>query len=84
MNHSIIKDDEEDILILLKRNHPTTYEIHRKEIDNAKNLILTTSDKEFAVRLVKGYNDSFKLSNIENLYCGVCGHKEFREDEDED
>ena len=45
-----------DILILLERKSPTVYEIHRKEIRRAENLILTTTDKEFAERLVDAYN----------------------------
>lgn len=45
-----------DILILLKRKFPTVYEIHRKEIRRAENLVLTTTDKEFAKRLVDAYN----------------------------
>lgn len=45
-----------DILILLERKFPTVYEIHRKEIRRAENLILTTTDKEFAERLVDAYN----------------------------
>jgi len=43
-------------LILLKRINPTEYEIHRGEIKQKANLILTTTDKEFAERLVNGYN----------------------------
>ena len=45
-----------DILILLERKFPTVYEIHHKEIRRAENLILTTTDKEFAERLVDAYN----------------------------
>jgi hypothetical protein len=45
-----------DILILLERKFPTKYEIHRGSIEQSKNLILTTTDKEFAERLVNGYN----------------------------
>lgn len=45
-----------DILVLLERKFPTKYEIHRGCIEQAKNLILTTDDKEFAERLVSGYN----------------------------
>lgn len=45
-----------DTLILLERKFPTVYEIHRKEIRRAENLILTTHDKEFAERLVNAYN----------------------------
>jgi hypothetical protein len=51
-----LKDINNDILILLERKHPTTYEIHRKEIKRAENLVLTTTDKEFAERLVNAYN----------------------------
>lgn len=45
-----------DILVLLERKFPTKYEIHRGCIEQAKNLILTTDNKEFAERLVSGYN----------------------------
>ena len=45
-----------DILILLERKFPTVYEIHRKEIRRAENLVFTTTDKEFAERLVNAYN----------------------------
>ncbi len=45
-----------DVLILLERKFPTVYEIHRKEIRRAENLLLTTTDKEFAARLVNAYN----------------------------
>jgi len=45
-----------DILVLLERKFPTVYEIHRKEIRRAENLVLTTTDKEFAERLVNAYN----------------------------
>jgi hypothetical protein len=45
-----------DILILLERKFPTAYKIHRKEIRRAENLLLTTTDKEFAERLVNAYN----------------------------
>jgi len=46
----------EDKLILLKRINPTEYEIHRYVIDRTRNLILTTTDKKFAEKLVKSYN----------------------------
>lgn len=46
-----------DKLILLKRKFPSVYEIHRGEIAQTKNLILTTSDKEFAEKLVNSYNN---------------------------
>jgi hypothetical protein len=51
----------EDKLILLKRqrfpyNGIFEYEIHRGEISQTKNLILTVSDEAFAQRLVDGYN----------------------------
>jgi hypothetical protein len=52
---------DSDKLILLKRINPTEYEIHRGEIRQKRNLILTTTDKEFAERLVNGYN---KIKNI--------------------
>jgi hypothetical protein len=45
-----------DILVLLERKFPTSYEIHRGKIEQSKNMILTTTDKEFAERLVNRYN----------------------------
>jgi hypothetical protein len=45
-----------DKLILLERKNPTNYEIHRYEIKQNYNLVLTTKDKEFAKNLVDGYN----------------------------
>ena len=45
-----------DTLILLKRINPTEYEIHRGVIDRTKNLILTTTDSDFAHKLVNDYN----------------------------
>lgn len=45
-----------DKLILLKRVNPTEYEIHRGEIRQTKNLILTTTDSDFAHKLVNAYN----------------------------
>jgi hypothetical protein len=47
---------KKDILILLKRKYPTEYEIHRGEIVQGRNLVLTTTDLEFAEKLVKNYN----------------------------
>lgn len=55
----------EDKLILLKRQHPTEYEIHRFEIRQTKNLILTTNDLEFAQRIVDSYNKSYLKRNDE-------------------
>ncbi len=46
-----------DKLILLERKYPTSYEIHRGEILQSTNLILRTSDKEFAEKLVDSYNN---------------------------
>lgn len=53
---SIANVSSNDILILLERKSPTIYEIHRGKVEQSKNLILTTKDKEFAERLVNGYN----------------------------
>ena len=47
-----------DSLVLLERKFPTEYEIHRGHVEQTKNLILKTRDKEFAERLVNGYNHS--------------------------
>ena len=43
-------------LILLKRGHPVVYEIHRNEISQTKNLLLTTTDEKFAARIVNAFN----------------------------
>lgn len=50
------KSSVDDKLILLKRINPTEFEIHRGEIRQKANLVFTTTDKEFAERLVAGYN----------------------------
>lgn len=46
-----------DKLILLERKNPTVYEIHRNKIEQAKNIILSTSDKDLATRIVLAYNN---------------------------
>ena len=67
-NLNISDVSSSDVLILLERKFPTyetgklfivrrVYEIHKGKIEQSKNLILTTKDKEFAERLVNGYND---------------------------
>ena len=43
-------------LILLKRLHPVVYEVHKNEINQTRNLILTTSDKELAEKIVDSFN----------------------------
>lgn len=50
----------EEKLILLENNvkGEIVYEVHRNEIHREKNIILTTKDKEFAQRLVDGYNNN--------------------------
>jgi hypothetical protein len=53
-----LKVELPDILVLLLRNFPTIYEIHRYEIRQAKNLIFSTTDKEFAEKIVNSYNNS--------------------------
>jgi hypothetical protein len=45
-----------DRLVLLHRQSPDEWEIHRYEVNQTKNLILTTKDSEFAMNLVDGYN----------------------------
>lgn len=61
-------------LILLKRNNPVEYEIHRGEIRQASNLLLTTKDKAFAERLVNSFNDCPTQIN-----CKHCGNKDWSE-----
>lgn len=62
----LIEMPKEDKLILLARRNPLEYEIHRGSISQTKNLILTTTDEEFAMRLVVGYNSCkpFVLDDI--------------------
>lgn len=47
-----------DKLILLRRINPIEYEIHRYVIDRTRNLVLTTTDEEFAKKIVKSYNEN--------------------------
>jgi hypothetical protein len=51
---------EDKLILLIRRGlhygDPDIYEIHRYEIDQSKNLILSTKDLYFANDLVKGYN----------------------------
>ncbi len=49
-----------DKLILLKRLSPIEYEVHRGRVNQDKNLIITTRDKDFAERLVYGHNDRLR------------------------
>lgn len=51
---------KENKLVLLKRINPVEFEIHRGEINMARNLILTTDDEEFANDIVNGYNEYVK------------------------
>lgn len=53
-------------LILLKRNRPVEYEIHRGEIKQTQNFILTTKDKTFAEDIVNGYNNLQELKRFGN------------------
>jgi hypothetical protein len=47
----------EDKLILLKRLHPVSYEVHRFEINQAKNLVLSTTSEHLAKKIVNSYNE---------------------------
>lgn len=49
----------EDELILLSRINPVEYEIHRGKIERTNNLVFTTKDKDFAVKLVHAYNEKY-------------------------
>lgn len=64
--------DNGDILILLERKFPTQYEIHRRNIDQTKNLAFTTTDKEFAEKIVNSYNNNsnktIPLSNLNAFF----------------
>jgi 2-polyprenyl-3-methyl-5-hydroxy-6-metoxy-1,4-benzoquinol methylase len=63
-----IKQTKVDKLILLERSKPLVYEVHIGKIVHSTNLLLSTYDKEFATRLVNGYNmlSSEKIS--EEIY----------------
>ncbi len=54
-------------LILLKRIRPEEYEVHKDEISQAHNLLITTKDKEFAERMVDGFNKYDKRTPKEVL-----------------
>ena len=47
-------------LILLEKKYPYLIELHRYEINQTRNIVLTTTDLTFAKNLVKSYN-SLKL-----------------------
>lgn len=51
-------------LILLKRNRPVTYEIHRGEILQDKNIVFITQDKEFATDIVNSYNKELQFNAL--------------------
>lgn len=44
-------------LILLERKRPTVYEVHIGEIRQAKNILFTTTNKEFAEQVVNSFNN---------------------------
>jgi hypothetical protein len=46
-----------DKLILIKRKYPFVCEIHRNEISQTKNLVLSTTDLIFAQKIVDSYNE---------------------------
>lgn len=50
-------------LILLKRIRPEVYEIHVNKIEQAKNLILSTTNKEFAEQMVVSFNNYERVKN---------------------
>ncbi|MEK6829057.1 MAG: hypothetical protein AABY15_02940 [Nanoarchaeota archaeon] len=54
-------------LILLKRKNPVEYEVHKDEISQTKNLLLTTKDFDFAKRLVDGYNNQVPCNTEKDL-----------------
>lgn len=57
-------------LILLKRIRPVVYEVHINKIEQAKNILFCTTDKEFAENIVKSFNNYEKvkgqLSRVKN------------------
>lgn len=56
-------------LILLRRSSPLEFEIHKGEINQTKNLILTTTDEQLATDIVDRYNAFviFQYNNQDNL-----------------
>ncbi len=50
-------------LILLKRIRPEVYEIHVNKIEQSKNLILSTKNKEFAEQMVVSFNNYERVKN---------------------
>jgi CO dehydrogenase/acetyl-CoA synthase gamma subunit (corrinoid Fe-S protein) len=44
-------------LILLKRVRPVVYEVHINKIEQAKNILFCTTDKDFAENIVKSFNN---------------------------
>lgn len=59
---------KKDRLILLRRRNPYEWEIHRNEINNTANLLLTFTekDREFAENLVEAYNKHMEWLEEEN------------------
>lgn len=58
----------EDKLILLKRINPTEFEVHRNEIDRTRNLLFTTTDGDFAEKVVNRYNSVITGKDIGNYF----------------
>lgn len=58
----------EDKLILLKRINPTEYEVHRNEIDRTKNLLFTTTDEDFANRIVNRFNSAITGREVSEFF----------------
>jgi len=60
-----LAEKKTDKLILLERKDPIQYEIHRNEINQTQNLVLSTKDKAFAEKLVNTYNG--KVTDEESI-----------------
>lgn len=56
-----------DKLVFLERRNPVIYEIHCNEINGANNLLLSTTNKLFAEKLVNGYNEERSMKLLEAL-----------------
>ena len=54
-------------LILLKRKYPTVFEIHKNEINQAKNLILSLQDESLAEFITFAFNlqQRYDISKLE-------------------
>jgi hypothetical protein len=60
-----------DKFVLLTRKSPTEYEIHAGEVNQTRNLLLTTKDKNLAEDVVNGYNQLQIRKEVESYPKGL-------------